>query len=388
MKFETKAIRIQSDRSQHREHSTAIYPSSSFVFESAEQMQAIFSGQEEGNIYSRFTNPSVSEFEEKIAALEEVEAAMATSSGMSAVFASFLAFLKLGDHLIASRAIFGSTFQVLSQTLQEYGISCSFVDARSPETWTGAIQDNTKMFYVETPSNPGLDIIDLSYASGLCKAHDLLLNVDNCFATPYLQQPAKFGADLIVHSATKFIDGQGRVLGGAVAGTKEHIEKVFQFIRRTGASLSPFNAWVLSKSLETLAVRMDRHCQNALLLAKHLENKKQISHVHYPFLDSHPQKSIAEKQMKQGGGILTFELKGGIDHGLQFLNAVKLCSLTANIGDSRTIVSHPTSTTHLRVPEEDRLAVGITNGLIRVSVGLEHLDDIKEDIDQALNALR
>jgi len=387
MKFETRAIRIQTDRTQHREHSTAIYPSSSFVFESAEQMQSIFAGEESGNIYSRFTNPSVKEFEDKIASLEGVEAAMATASGMAAVFASFLAFLKQGDHVIASRAIFGSTYQVFTQTLTEYGISCSFVDSKKPESWEKAIQKNTKMFYVETPSNPGLDIIDLSYASTLCKKNGILLNVDNCFATPYLQQPAKFGADLIVHSATKFIDGQGRVLGGAVAGKKEYIEKVFQFIRRTGASLSPFNAWVLSKSLETLAVRMDRHCENAMHLAQHLENNPIISKVNYPFLISHKQYDLAKKQMSQGGGIVTFELKGGIEEGVKFLNAIKLCSLTANIGDTRTIVSHPASTTHLRVPEEERLAIGIKNNLVRVSVGLEHIDDIKQDFDQALKTL-
>lgn len=387
MKFETRAIRIQTERTQHREHSTAIYPSSSFVFDSAEQMQAVFEGSEEGNIYSRFSNPSVKEFEEKIASLENVESAIATASGMAAVFASFLAFLKQGDHVLASRAIFGSTFQVLSHTLKEYGIDCTYVDPCKPETWKEAIQVNTKMFYVETPSNPGLDIIDLSYASQMCKEHGMLFNVDNCFATPYLQQPAKFGADLIVHSATKFIDGQGRVLGGAVAGSKEHIEKVYQFIRRTGACLSPFNAWVLSKSLETLAVRMDRHCQNALELANYLEKSKNINSVKYPFLSSHSQYELAKKQMTQGGGIISFELKGGIDNGIKFLNAVKLCSLTANIGDTRSIVSHPASTTHLRMPEEERLSLGITNGLVRISVGLEHIDDIKQDIEQALNSL-
>jgi len=385
MKFETRAIRIQTERSQHREHSTGIYPTSSFVFENAEQMQAIFAGDEQGNIYSRFSNPSVREFEEKIAALEGVESAMATASGMAAVFASFLTFLKQGDHLVASRAIFGSTFQVLSNTLTEYGISCTFVDPRKPNTWEGAIEENTKMFYIETPSNPGLDIIDMQFASELCKSRGILFNVDNCFATPYLQQPAKFGADLIVHSATKFIDGQGRVLGGAVAGSKEHIEKVYQFIRRTGASLSPFNAWILSKSLETLAVRMDRHCENAWTLAKFLQTQKQIKKVNYPFLESHPQYAIAKKQMLQGGGIVTFEIEGGIEKGIQFLNAIKMCSLTANIGDTRTIVSHPASTTHLRVPKEDRLATGITDGLVRVSVGLEHIDDIKNDFIQALN---
>jgi len=387
MKFETRAIRIQTERSMHREHSTAIYPTSSFVFENAEQMQKLFAGEEEGNIYSRFTNPSVREFEQKIASLEGVDAAMATATGMAAVFASFLAFLKQGDHVIASRAIFGSTFQVLSATLTEYGITSTFVDPAKPNTWEAAIRPSTKMFYIETPSNPGLDIIDMEFASKLCKSHNLIFNVDNCFATPYLQQPAKFGADIIVHSATKFIDGQGRVLGGAVAGKKEMVDKVFQFIRRTGASLSPFNAWVLSKSLETLAVRMDRHCQNALALAHYLEGRPEVVKVNYPFLETHPQCHIAKKQMSQGGGIVCFEISGGIEKGVQFLNAIHLCSLTANIGDTRSIVSHPASTTHLRVPKEDRLAIGITDGLVRVSVGLEHIDDIKEDFNQALNQL-
>jgi O-succinylhomoserine sulfhydrylase len=384
MKFETKAIRIQSERSVHREHSTPIFPTSSFVFENAEQMQAIFGGTEEGNIYSRFTNPSASEFEEKIAALEGVESAMATATGMAAVFASFMAYLKKGDHVIASRAVFGSSFQILSQTLPEYGITTTYVDPLRPETWEEAVNENTKMFFLETPSNPGLAIVDLEKAAKFSKEFGLLLNVDNCFATPYLQNPAKFGADIISHSATKFIDGQGRVLGGVVAGSKELVEKVYLFIRRTGGSISPFNAWILSKSLETLAVRMDRHCENALSLAKWLESHPRVSNVKYPFLKSHPQYEIAKKQMRQGGGIVTFEIEGGIASGVKFLNTLKMLSLTANLGDSRSIASHPASTTHLRVPSEERLKVGITDGLIRISVGLEHIDDIIEDIEHAL----
>jgi O-succinylhomoserine sulfhydrylase len=387
MKFETKAIRIQNPKSDHREHSSAIFPTSSFLFNNAEQMQAVFGGTEAGNIYSRFTNPSVSEFEEKIAALEGVEKAMATASGMAAVFASFLAFLKSGDHLIATRAIFGSTYQVLSQTLAEYGIEVSFVDGTKPEEWPSAMKKNTKMFYLETPSNPGLEIVDLSVASEFCKANKILLSVDNCFATPYLQQPAKFGADLVIHSATKFIDGQGRVLGGAVAGSKEIIEKIYMFIRRTGASLSPFNAWVLSKSLETLAVRMDRHCDNAYKLAQWLLENPKAQNVKYPFLQNHPQYKIAKQQLKLGGGIVTFQIEGGNTAGTKFLNALQMISLTANLGDAKTIASHPASTTHLRVPEADRLKVGITDGLVRISVGLEHIDDIIEDIRQALNTL-
>ncbi|MCL4127030.1 UNVERIFIED_CONTAM: hypothetical protein GTU68_023414 [Idotea baltica] len=384
MKFETKAIRIQTERSQHREHSTPIHPTSSFVFNSAEQMQNVFSGEEDGNIYSRFTNPSVEEFQTKLAALEGTEACMATATGMAAVFTSLMAYLKKGDHIIASRAIFGSSFQVISQTLPEYGISCSFVDPNKIETWHESVRQNSKMLFLESPSNPGLELIDLEKASTFAKEHKLLLNIDNCFATPYLQQPAKWGADIITHSATKFIDGQGRVMGGAILGSKEVVEKAYLFIRRTGPSLSPFNAWILSKSLETLAVRMDRHCSNAMALAQWLENHEKVKKVNYPFLQSHPQYEIAKKQMSQGGGIVTFEIDGNLEDGIKFLNSLKMLSLTANLGDSRSIASHPASTTHLRVPEEDRLKLGITNSLIRISTGLEHIDDIIADIDQAL----
>lgn len=384
MKFETKAIRIQTERSQHREHSTPIHPTSSFVFNSAEQMQDIFSGEESGNIYSRFTNPSVEEFQTKLAALEGTEACMATATGMAAVFTSLMAYLKKGDHIMASRAIFGSSFQVISQTLPEYGISCTFVDPQDINSWKDAVRQNTKMLFLESPSNPGLDLIDLEKASAFAKENEILLNIDNCFATPYLQQPSKWGADIITHSATKFIDGQGRVMGGAILGSKEIIEKAYLFIRRTGPSLSPFNAWILSKSLETLAVRMDRHCSNAMAIAQWLETHDKVKKVNYPFLSSHPQYNIAKKQMSQGGGIVTFEIDGKLEDGVRFLNSLKMLSLTANLGDSRSIASHPASTTHLRVPEEDRLKLGITNTLIRISTGLEHIDDIIADIDQAL----
>lgn len=384
MKFETKAIRIQTERSQHREHSTPIFPTSSFVFNDVEQMQALFAGEETGNIYSRFSNPTVNEFEQKIAQLEGVDRAIATASGMAAVFAGFMTFLKAGDHLIASRAVFGSSFQIISQTLGNYGIETSFVDGGDPKMWEDALTPKTKMFYIESPSNPGLVVFDLEAVSAFCKAHEILLNVDNCFATPYLQQPAKWGADLITHSATKYIDGQGRVLGGAVAGREDLVIQIFQFIRRTGGSLSPFNAWILSKSLETLAVRMDRHCANALRLAEIFQSDPRIEKVNYPFLTDHPQFDLAQKQMLQGGGIVTFELKDGLKAGVSFLNTLKMLSLTANLGDTRSIASHPASTTHLRVPVEERLKNGITDGLIRISVGLEHVDDIWADIDKAL----
>jgi len=388
MKFETLAIRLQSKRSGNKEHSTAIYPTSSFVFDNAEQMRDIFSGEEEGNIYSRFTNPTCREFEEKIAALEKMEDAMATATGMAAVFAGFAALLRKGDHILVSRAVFGSTFNMMKNYLQHWGIEYTYVHPGEVDTWEQHVKPNSKMLYLETPSNPGLALVDLEKASQLCKKHNLLLNVDNCFATPYLQNPADWGADIVIHSATKFIDGQGRVLGGVVAANKEIIEKVHSFVRNTGPSLSPFNAWILTKSLETLAVRMDRHCDNAEALASWLESRGSLARVNYPFLDSHPDVAIARKQMRRGGGIVTFELEGGLKAGQEFLNALKMLSLTANLGDSRSIASHPASTTHARVAEEDRLAVGITPGLIRISCGLEHIDDIIADIDSALSSIQ
>ena len=384
MKFETQAIRIQTERSQHREHSTPIFPTSSFVFDDAEQMRSLFAGEESGNIYSRFTNPSCTEFELKMAALEGVDDALATASGMSAIFAIFLSQLKAGDHVLASRAIFGSSYTLLTNHLPKWGIEHDFFNPNAPETWAEKIKPNTKMLFIETPSNPGLDIIDMQVAGDFAKAHQLIYCVDNCFATPYLQQPAQFGADLIMHSATKFIDGQGRVLGGVIAGKKELMENVRKFCRSTGPSLSPFNAWILSKSLETLGVRLDRHCDNAMALANFLENHNQVTRVNYPFLPSHPAYDIAKKQMKKGGGIVTFEVQGGLQQGRDFLDAIELLSLTANLGDTRTSATHPASTTHAKLSEEARQEVGITNGLIRISTGLEHIDDIIEDIDNAL----
>lgn len=383
MKFETKAIRIQSERTK-REHSVPMYLTSSFVFDDAEHARALFAKEVEGNIYSRFSNPSVREFEEKMMALEDTEDAFATASGMSAVFASFMSQLQQGDHIIASRAVFGSTHQILTEVLPEYGITTTYVAATDTKGWQEAIQENTKMIFVESPSNPGLELVDLAYVGSIAKQHNLIFSVDNCFATPYIQNPKKFGANLVIHSATKYIDGQGRVLGGLVCGDQELLDKVRMFCRRTGPALSPFNAWVLSKSLETLHVRMDRHCQNANQLAESLEKKEEIEWVKYPFLHSHPQVELAKKQMTLGGGLITFEVKGGYERGKSFLDHLQLFSHTANLGDTRTIATHPASTTHSKLSEEDRLAVGITSGMIRISVGLEHIDDIKEDIEQAL----
>ncbi len=384
MKFETLAIRLQTPLTGQREHSTPMFPTSSFVFEDAEQMRAMFADEQDGNIYSRFTNPNCQELEVKMAALENADEAIVTSSGMSAIFASFMTFLKAGDHIISSRGVFGSTHTIFIQFFPNWNISVSLVDPVDQETWLKAVTPSTKMFFIETPSNPSLDIIDLQAAKSFCEKHNLLLNVDNCFATPYLQQPSAWGADLITHSATKYIDGQGRVLGGVVAGRKDLISDVRKFCRSTGPALSPFNAWLLSKSLETLAVRMDRHCDNAERLANFLLQHPQVSNVTYPFLDNHPSSTVAKRQMKKGGGLITFEIIGGIFPGRNFLNALQLLSLTANLGDTRSIATHPASTTHAKLTPESRAEAGITDGLIRISAGLEHIDDIISDIDDAL----
>ena len=385
MKFETLAIRIQTALTAEKEHSTPMFPTSSFVFDDAAQMSAVFADEEEGNIYSRFTNPNCTEFENKIAALEGTEDAVATASGMAAIFASFMALLKTGDHLISSRAVFGSTHTILTQYLPKWGIEVTMVDPVDQSTWHDAVRPTSKMFFIETPSNPGLDIIDLEAAKSFCVKNNLILNVDNCFATPYLQQPAQWGADLITHSATKYMDGQGRVVGGIVAGRQALITEIKKLCRSTGPALSPFNAWILSKSLETLAVRMDRHCDNAERLATFLQQHPLVINVRYPFLETHPSAAAARKQMKRGGGLVTFEIKSGISGGTRFLNALNMLSLTANLGDTRSIATHPASTTHAKLTPEARAQSGITDGLIRISAGLEHIDDIILDIDQALN---
>ena len=383
----TKAIRIQTERTNEMEHSTPMFLTSSFCFDDAEEMRAAFADETDDNIYSRFSNPNVQEFSDKMVALEGAEAGYATASGMSAVFGSFMALLKKGDHLLSCSSIFGSTHTVIKKYLPNFGIEYSYVAADRPQEWEAAIRPNTKMIYVETPTNPGLDIIDLEMLGALAQKHQLILNVDNCFATPMCQRPIEFGAHLVVHSATKWLDGQGRVLGGVVVGKKELIHEIYLFCRSTGPALSPFNAWVLSKSLETLDVRMERHAKNALLIANALESHEAIASLRYPFLPSHPQYAIAKKQMENGGGIVCFELKGGLQAGRIFLNNLKMLSLTANLGDTRSIASHPASTTHAKLTEEERIEVNITPGLIRISVGLEHCDDILQDILQALKQL-
>ena len=382
---ETKAIRLQTEQTNQKEHATPLFLTSSFTYDSAEEMGAAFADDTlDVNIYSRFSNPTVDEFINKIAVLEGAEEGVATGTGMAAIFSTFMTFLSKGDHIISASAVFGSTHTILTKYLPKWGIDYSYFDMSKPESITALIKPTTKMLYVETPSNPGLDIIDIEWLSALCKQHNILLVVDNCFATPAVQQPIQYGADLVLHSATKFIDGQGRVLGGVVVGKKELIKQLYLFIRNTGPSMSPFNAWVLSKSLETLFIRMEKHASNALHLAKALQNHIKLSWVKYPFLHDHPQYEIAKKQMANGGGILTFEIKGGVDGGRKFLNALQMLSMTNNLGDSRSIASHPASTTHSKLTEEERSAVGITPGLIRISVGLEHPEDILNDILQAL----
>jgi len=384
--FETEAIRLQQERTGFREHAVPLYLTSSFVFDDAEQARAMFADEIPGNIYSRYSNPNTDELIAKLCAMEGTEDGIATASGMAAMYTSMAALLKSGDHVLACRSVFGSTHQILNTLFPRFGITHTYVDVDKPETWEAQIRPNTRMIFAETPSNPALDIIDLEWLGKLAAKHKLILNIDNCFATPYLQNPARWGAHIVTHSATKFIDGQGRVLGGAVLGTKELIKEVRFFARHTGPAMSAFNAWVLSRSLETLALRMERHCQSALQIASSLQSKADVVLVKYPFLESHPQHELARKQMKLGGGIVTFELKGGVEHGRKFLNNLKMISHTPNLGDSRTIAVHPASTTHSKLTEEERRAVGITPGLIRIAVGLEHPDDILEDITQAIQS--
>ncbi|WP_457617940.1 trans-sulfuration enzyme family protein [Lutibacter sp.] len=384
--FETDAIRTQLERSQFQEHSTPLYLTSSFVFEDAEEMRASFTEEKERNIYSRFSNPNTTEFVEKVVKMEKAEDGYAFATGMAAVFSTFAALLNSGDHIVSARSVFGSTHTLFTKYFPKWNITTSYFDINKPEEIESLIQPSTKILYAESPTNPGVDIIDLALLGAIAREHNLLLVIDNCFATPYIQQPIKFGADLVIHSATKLMDGQGRVLGGVVVGKSNLVREIYLFSRNTGPALSPFNAWVLSKSLETLAVRVEKHCENALKLAEFLENQVEVSTVKYPFLKSHPQFEIAKKQMKLGGNILAIELKGGLEAGKNFLNAIKMCSLSANLGDTRTIVTHPASTTHSKLSEEEQLAAGITPGLVRISVGLEHVSDIINDINQALES--
>jgi O-succinylhomoserine sulfhydrylase len=382
---DTACIRTQVEQSGQREHAVPMYLTSSFTFNNSEQARALFADEEEGNIYSRFTNPNVEEFEEKICALEELEEGLATASGMAAVFTTFAALLGMGDEVLSSRYIFGSTHKLLTQVFPKWGISHTYGDLNNLEEWDDLVTDDTKFVYVETPSNPTVDLIDLEWMGEFCDRHDLIYIVDNCFASPALQKPARYGADLVIHSATKYIDGQGRGVGGVVVGKEEYMEPIQSFARHSGPALSPFNAWMFSKSLETLDVRMKKHSESALAIARHLEERDDVKFVRYPFLESHPQYELAQKQMSGGGGVLSFAVEGGIERGADFLDALEMCSLTANLGDSRTIATHPASTTHSKLSEEERREIGILPGLVRVSVGLEAPEDIAADLDQALD---
>jgi len=384
---ETLAIRLQNERTQENEHSVPLYLTSSFVFDDAEHMRAAFSDEVEANIYSRYSNPNVDELLQKVVALEGGEAAWATATGMAAVFTTFAALLKSGDHIVSSRSVFGSTHQLFLNILPKWGITTTYVDADDYEGYLNAIQENTKILYLETPSNPALEIIDLEKIGKVVAQKGIKLVVDNCFATPVIQQPLKFGAHISIHSATKYMDGQGRVLGGLIVSDAETILQIQGFARHSGPAMSPFNAWVLSKSLETLHLRMEKHSSQALTIAERLENHPSVAWVKYPFLPSHPQVEIAKKQMRWGGGIVSFEVKGGLEAGRKFLDALNLFSLTPNLGDSRSIATHPASTTHSKLKPEERLAVGISDGLVRLSIGLEHLEDIWEDLDQALKSI-
>jgi len=384
--FETQAIRAQMSRSQYNEHSTPLFLTSSFIFDTADDMRAAFNDENDAYIYSRYSNPSVQEFVHKVCLLEGAQAGIATASGMAAIYDTFMSLLQSGDHIISCSSVFGATHAILSKYFPRLGISHTYFDVDKPETIAALVQPRTRFIYLETPTNPAISLIDLEQVAAIAKAHNLLLIVDNCFATPYLQQPIRFGADLVIHSATKYMDGQGRVLGGVVVGKKELIREIYLFNRLTGASMSAFNAWVLSKSLETLALRVERHCENALFVAQSLQNHPALDFVSYPFLPSHPQYAIAKKQMRAGGGIIALQLKGGYEAGKQFLDSLQMIKISPNLGDARTIATHPASSTHCKLSEAERLNVGITQGLIRISIGLEAKNDILHDILHALKS--
>ena len=388
-KAATKAIRIGHHRTAEGEHSPPIFTTSSYVYESAAQAAARFSGEEPGNIYSRFTNPTVRIFEERLAALEGGERCVATATGMSAILATCMGLLRAGDHLLSSRSIFGSTVILFDKYLGRFGIDTSYVPLSDLEAWKAAIRPETRMLFLETPSNPLTELADIEALAHIAHDHGCLLVVDNCFCTPILQRPLELGADIVVHSATKYIDGQGRCMGGAVVGDEQRVgEEVFGVLRTAGPSLSPFNAWVFLHGLETLALRMKAHSHNADLLAQWLENHPKVSRVHYPGLASHPQAALAARQMDLPGGMLAFEVEGGREAAWRVIDAMRMISITANLGDVKTTVTHPATTTHGRLSPEQRAEAGISDGLIRISVGLEAVEDIQADIERGLEQLR
>ncbi len=385
--LDTLAIRAGQIRTAEGENAEPIFPTSSYVFENAAEAAARFSGEDVGNVYSRYTNPTVRNFEQRIAALEGGEAAVGTSSGMAAILSTCMSLLKAGDHVVCSRNVFGTTTNLFLKYLCKFGLEVTFVDLVKLDDWKEAIQPNTKMLFCETPSNPICEVADLTALSALAKANNCLFVVDNCFCTPALQKPLEFGADLVIHSATKYLDGQGRCVGGAVVGCKEHIDEIVGFLRTCGPTMSPFNAWVFLKGLETLRLRMDAHCSNALQLALWLEQREQIEQVFYAGLDSHPGKALATKQQRGYGGVLSFRVKGDRAAAWRFIDATCICSLTANLGDVKTTIVHPATTTHGRLTDEQRAEANITDNLIRVAVGLEDIEDLKADMLRGIAAL-
>ena len=383
--FETLAIRAGQTRTAEGEQSEPIFPTSSYVFSSAAEAAARFSGEKPGNIYSRFTNPTVRTFEQRLAALEGAESCVATASGMSAILSTCLALLKSGDHIVSSRSIFGSTTGLFTNYLAKLGIETSFVDLPDIADWQAAIRSQTRLMFLETPSNPLTEMADISQLAELARANDCLLAVDNCFCTPALQQPIALGADIVIHSATKFLDGQGRCVGGAVLGNKDIVgEEVFGFLRTAGPSMSPFNAWVFLKGLETLNLRMHAHSSNALALAQWLEQQPSVKRVYYPGLESHPQHQLARTQQSGFGGLLSFELEGGKEAGWKLIDATRMISITANLGDTKTTITHPATTTHGRLTDEQRAEAGIDDGLVRIAVGLESIEDLKADLARGM----
>ncbi|SEF63653.1 O-succinylhomoserine sulfhydrylase [Nitrosomonas ureae] len=383
---ETLALHTGIHRSQFNEHSEAMYLTSSFVFDSAAQAAARFSGDEPGNIYSRFTNPTVTAFEERLAALENAETCIATSSGMSAILACVMGLLSAGDHIIASRSLFGTTVNLFNNILKKFNIETTFVSATDVHSWQAAIQTNTKLFFLETPSNPLTEVSDISALAEIAKKSNIWLVVDNCFCTPVLQKPLELGADIVIHSATKYLDGQGRVLGGAVLGKRDVLMEggIYGFLRTAGPTLSAFNAWVILKGLETLKIRVEEHSRNALKLAQWLESHPNVLRIFYPGLMSHPQYELAKQQQKSGGGIVSFEVKGGREAAWRIIDSTRLISITANLGDTKSTLTHPATTTHARISQEARDAAGISDGLLRIAVGLESVQDLQADLARGL----
>ena len=383
--FDTLAVRAGQVRTAEGEHSEPIFPTSSYVFSSAAEAAARFSGEQPGNIYSRFTNPTVRTFEQRLAALEGAECCVATASGMSAILSTCLGLLKYGDHIVSSRSIFGTTTVLFTNYMAKLGIETSFVDLTDMASWKAAIRPETRLLFLETPSNPLTELADIKQLAALAHENDCLLAVDNCFCTPALQQPIRLGADIVIHSATKYLDGQGRCVGGAVLGSKEIVgTDVYGFLRTAGPTMSAFNAWVFLKGLETLSIRMKAHSHNALVLAKWLEQQPAVKRVYFPGLESHPQYPLAKQQQSDFGGLLSFELKGGKEAGWKLIDATRIVSITANLGDTKTTITHPATTTHGRLTPEQRAESGIADGLIRVAVGLEDIEDLKKDLARGM----